>query len=539
MYKVMIVDDEILVRVGLKSTIDWESIGFTIAAEASNGEQALEVYRAQRPDVILTDIRMPKKDGLWLTETIKKEDPWVKILILTCYDDFSYVREALKHGATDYILKSEIEDEELVKVMEEVRASLDAEAIKQKKYTYIQHQINSNITELKEKLLDNLIKSKVKIDDELRAKCQELSFDIEGKEFLLATLYRDDLERNQSFSDKDWQLMNFAIVNIAGEIFNESSLGFLAGLNDNNFVILISKDKINETEIMPVFRRLKNSVSQYLNIPLSIVIGDKFSDLSRAGVMFEMCAKKSQFIFYSDESCIIDTHQKEFKEIFAIEIKKRYEDAMINSLDEENIEKALEAVDEMERFFKQSFINPLQVRLFYSNMMSDVLEHYTSAFSITDELEDYTQYYNLIMKAVKIKDLSGLFKEFLQKITKFIENYRVNNSNSIIQKSIEFINKNYSGEISLQALASHLNLSKHYVCFLFKKETGENISVYINKVRIEKAKQLLKKSDYKAKEIYDQVGFSDQQYFSKIFKKVTGMTVAQYRDGLSKKDAIK
>lgn len=307
---------------------------------------------------------------------------------------------------------------------------------------------------------------------------------------------------------------------------------------DKDFVILISKNTISEEAVTPVFRRVKNSVSQYLDIPVSVVIGDKFENIAQVGEQYGLCTESVQAIFYSDESCIINACAKEFKEIYAVEEKKRYEAAIVAGLDEEEIQTALDIVDEMERFFKRSFIIPLQVRLFYSNFVSDILEYYTGTFSIADELEDCSKYFNLIMKAVKIKDISRLMKEFLQTISRVIENYRVNNSNSIIQKSVEFINKNYGGEISLQALASHVNLSKHYVCYLFKKETGENISVYINKVRIEKAKQLLKKSDYRAKEIYDKVGFSDQQYFCKIFKKVTGMTVARYRDSLSKKDAI-
>lgn len=530
MYKVMIVDDEILVRVGLKSTINWESLGFVIVAEASNGEQALELYRTHKPDVILTDIRMPKKDGLWLTDTIKKEDSWVKVLILTCYDDFSYAREALKYGASNYILKSEIEDEELIRIMEEVRTDLDTASAEQERYSFMQHQIDSNITELKEKLLDNLVKSKIKIDDELHLKCKELNFDIEGKEFLVATLHRDDLERNKEFSRKDWQLMNSAIVNMAAEIFNENNLGFLMGVNDNSFVILMSKEQIGDMDIVPVFRRIKNSVNQYMNIPMSAVISARFRDIGLTGTMFEDCVNRARLIFYSEESCIIDTPMKEFKEVYTVEIIKRYEEVILRGLDEENLQKANDAIDDMERFFKDNFVLPLQVRLFYANIISEIMDYYTNSFSIEDELEEYSQDYNLIMEAARIKSISKAFKQFIQRVTDIIENYRVNNSNSIIQKSIEFINKNYGEEISLQALASHLNLSKHYVCYLFKKETGENISVYINKIRIEKAKQLLKKSDYKAKEIYDKVGFSDQQYFCKIFKKITGMTVANYRN---------
>lgn len=112
----------------------------------------------------------------------------------------------------------------------------------------------------------------------------------------------------------------------------------------------------------------------------------------------------------------------------------------------------------------------------------------------------------------------------------------LHNSSNIIKKAIDYIEKNYHKEISLKFLSEYLNLSKHYVCYLFKKETGDNISLYVNKLRIEKAKQLVLESDCKIKEIYDRVGFSDLQYFCKTFKRITGMTVIQYRDSVLKRN---
>ncbi|RCX19364.1 AraC family two component transcriptional regulator [Anaerobacterium chartisolvens] len=537
MYKVMIVDDEILVRIGLKSTIDWESLGFTVVAEASNGEQALEYYRTHKPDVILTDIRMPKKDGLWLTETIKKENPRVKILILTCYDDFSYAREALKLGASDYILKSEVEDEELIKIMEDIYQSLNDENQKQEKYIYLQHQINSNISVLKEKMLNDLVKSSIKAEGSFYSKCRELNFEAEGKEFFMVSMYRDDVEKCSSLSDKGLQLMNFAIENITSEILNENNINFLSCKNERSLLLLLSGDPIGEGMILSAFNRIRASVEQYLNIPLSVVISRKFDDLRLTGQIYEECEKKARMIFYSEESGIIRASNTEFQDADMVEVKKRYVQVLLNYLDEEIAEKALQVVDQLEVFFKQSLVEPIQVRIFYSNLISSILEYYNSYFAEGDP-KDYSDYYNSAMSVVRLKDMTALIKEFMVNIAKHIEQYRINNSNRIIHRAIDYIDKHYAQEVSLQSLALHLNLSKHYVCYLFKKETGDNISHYINKVRIEKAKHLILESNYKIKEIYDRLGFSDQQYFCKIFKKITGMTVVQYRDSILKKQKI-
>ena len=122
-------------------------------ADASNGEQALELFKLHKPDVVLADVKMPKMDGLELLELIKADKPNTKVLILTCYDEFSFARKALKLGASGYILKSEIEDEELIGLLNKLREELDLESGSIEKYYKLEKQINSNLDYLKEKLL--------------------------------------------------------------------------------------------------------------------------------------------------------------------------------------------------------------------------------------------------------------------------------------------------------------------------------------------------------------------------------------------------
>lgn len=113
----MIVDDEMIVRIGLKSMINWQEIGFEIIGEAGNGEAAFEKYIALQPDIVISDIKMPKKDGLWLTQKIKEYNPETEIILLTCYDEFDYVRKALKFQVSDYLLKTEMEEQEIQQIM--------------------------------------------------------------------------------------------------------------------------------------------------------------------------------------------------------------------------------------------------------------------------------------------------------------------------------------------------------------------------------------------------------------------------------------
>lgn len=535
MYKVLIVDDEVLVRVGLKSTIDWESLGFSVVAEAANGEQAYEAYKLHKPEVILTDIKMPKQDGLWLTRKIREENTQAKILILTCYDDFSNAREALKSGADDYILKSEADDEELIKIISGIKEELDAELSEQETYNHLKEQIDINLEALREKLLDRLLKVDVATDEKLPMQCFNLGLTIEDTHLALIMLSRDDAERRADFTEKEWQQMNNAILNMASGVLKESKLSYLAKVMDNAFVMILSDKELDAGKARGIASTICTSVAQYFDIPLSGAVSPIFDTIEDTVKVYQELCLKAEQLFYRDESCVINACDITPQNINIFAIRKDYEQKLINFMDEEDEEKTLESLMNTEAFFRQNNAKTIEVKLFYSNMASNIFERYNHCFKETNEIRDYTYYHSKMMSMTKMKNIIQLMKEIILLVIRNIKNYRLANSNYIIRKAIEYIEKNYHQEVSLKSLAEYLNLSKHYVCYLFRKETGENISLYVNKVRIEKAKQLVLDSNNKIKDIYDRVGFSDQQYFSKIFKKITGMTVIQYRDSVLKR----
>lgn len=184
MYKVLIVDDEVLVRIGLKNTIDWEEIGFTVVGEASNGEQGYAQFLKLNPDVVITDIKMPKQDGLWLTDKIHKENKDTKILVLTCYDEFQFARTALKNGATDYMLKSEIVDDELIALMKRFKTALDDSSAGQAVIPNKHHNQNA----IKRSLLNDLIKVKFNFDEKLLFRFEEQNFQLSNTKYAFINL---------------------------------------------------------------------------------------------------------------------------------------------------------------------------------------------------------------------------------------------------------------------------------------------------------------------------------------------------------------
>lgn len=535
MYRIMIVDDEILVRVGLKSTVDWNALGFEIIGEAANGEQAYEMFLKLEPDVILTDIKMPRMDGLKLTELVKAKNPKVRVIILTCYDDFAYAREALKHGASNYILKSEIEDDELINLLKSIQGELDSERGKIDRYSMLQRQINSNINVLKEKLLSDLLDSKVMADNDFYTKCEIMDLSIRDKNYLLAVLYKDNVEDFVNYSDRDWQLLDSGILNIAMEILNEKDMSFLISSKGNCFTILLIKDRIQFSEIEALMERIRDSILKYLNIWVSIVLSSEFKLVSQAANVYKECEKASQMMFYNNKGSIIYSRRIDSREINIIELREAYTKPLLNFMDEEDLPKANEILVNIENALAEKHTSPVQAKLYYISLVNDILEHYYGCISDEHEVNDYANYSNLILNSTRIANITRLVKIFIDGVINLIKENRMKNSKYIIHQAKSYIEKNFEKKISLESLASHINLSKQYLCYIFKRETGENVSVYINKIRVEKAKDLIKKYDYKVKELFDKVGFSDQQYFCKTFKKVTGITIAEYKEEILKK----
>ncbi len=541
MYKVLIVDDEVLVRVGLKSTIDWESIGFSIVGEASNGEKGYEQYKLHAPDVVITDIKMPHKDGMWLISKIREKNKWVKILILTCYDDFGYVREALKLGADDYILKSEIEDEELIQSMNKFKLQLEQTPDQDRELRVLKEQFESNAVVLKAKLLEDLLNKSKFSEEALQNEYLKIQFPTHSCNFSLVTLVKEDEKRHSEDLKLNHDSINDAVVNLIYDICNHEKIDVLAKRDGEKFEFLLAKETLQPDSVKQMIIYIQEKIMQYFNITVSGIYSTVFDQLALLKEHVAACKKKEEELFYTSGAKLFFAGDKEKAEdakhvanISVFHLDMDLKKLMMKYIDEENTEKCEENLTDLTRLFSKYHMNPLEVKLFYSNLVNTLFEKYGQCFRETKTIEDYHYYYSLIIHSKKMEELAGLMDLFTAEVIKGIKSYRLNNSKYVMKKAMEYINAHYCNKISLDDIAGHINLSKHYVSYLFKKETGVNISVYINDIRIEKAKEMIVQREYKIKEIYEKVGFSDQQYFSKAFKKATGMTVTQYKESIER-----
>ena len=531
-YKVLIVDDEVLVRIGLKSTIDWNSIGFTVIGEAPNGEKAYEMYKLYNPDVIITDIKMPKKDGLWLTKEVRKEDSSTQILMLTCYDDFTNVRQALKYGANNYILKSEVEDEELVNTMLELKKNLDD----MDKVDLGRDKASETLMKTKQQLIEYLIDGSSSFEDVDLEGFKQVDFNINEGKYSILGFFPEAKDMIISIEGKESKNVKNAMLELITWIFSKEKIQCIVKEQGEGFLYLISKEDIKNSEVQEVIKYIKTTVIQYFNIKLDIIYTPIVCDLREFPNKFKECVDRTKDIFYLALSSTVETREnRELKDINVLKFEKHSKGVLMNFIEEYNLEEGKSYIQDIEKEIKDCKISELSCKLMYCNVVASILEKYEEYFEGNDYMTLYQGYYNKIMDSTRIIFISELMCKFIEEISQLVLRIRDDqNSKYIINKVVEYIEKNYSSKITLEDIAAHISLSKQYVSFLFKKETGTNISSYIINLRIDKAKEMIIKGEDSMKVIYQRVGFTDQQYFYKTFKKVTGLTIGQYKDTIQK-----
>lgn len=528
MYKVLIVDDEVLLRVGLKTTINWEQAGFTVVAEATNGEQGYEQYKRHEPDVVITDIKMPKRDGLWLVEMIRKENAHIPILVLTCLDEFASARNALKAGADDYILKSEVEDEELLSLMNGVKKKLD----KQNKDKEISQSVSTSKNDIRRVLFNDLVKAEFRIDESLRNRFDVVNMPIENTRFMFASL---SVTEDTPKDDTGEQIIK-AVVNLFVNLLEDREIAYLYQIVQNRYHFLFASPSLAAAEMKRIFQSANQGAQQYFDKPLRIIYSDIVDGSDKLNEMYREFVSKADVLFYIEEHAFYleNINNIHFEELNSFELKKKYSQLlMIDSIMKENLEGAREFVAELYKYFKAKFAYPNSVRLFFTDLVNHLFQHYAQLLQAGPPKTDYEYYHFKIINASSLKEASGIMEQVLISFIEQMEQYVQNNAKLLTKQAVSYIQQNYDKKISLRDVAENVNLSKYYLCNIFKKETGDNVSHYINVLRIEKAKMLLHNKDRKIKEIFEEVGYSNQQYFSKVFKKLTGMTVLEYKDSIT------
>ena len=528
MYKVMIVDDEIFVRIGLRSMIDWEEIGFEIIGEAGNGEAGFEKFLALKPDIVFTDIKMPKKDGFWLIEQIKAVDEQVEIILLTAYDEFQYVRKALKLQVSDYLLKAEMEEEAILQLMVAKKEEMD----KKKKVCKKEEKIIVMEQE-KERVL-GLLLNKEKPISLLLEKLEELQIRIEEYQGVLlqfdfsSTLKERKVEREQDNS------LLYACRQLIHAIFLEKQEYCFTKQFGTSITCLLLGKQMKEEEVVHRIEDVRKSLERYYQVDfksISSYIGENIVMLREYVDWFY---EESDRLFLEENgyhNC--QSENKDGKEKIAVQgiTTKEEVSSLVEAFHFNQVENANKILEQIKIRCKQWSGTCTNLKLCIVQFTNDF---YQGCVDYGKQEENILEYQTMILHAVDLAEIFEILEDYIHHLLLELQEVQMDEATLIVKKAMSYVEKNYSEKITLEDVANHIGLSRYYFSNLFKKVNQIGFTNYLNEVRIEHAKKLIFDPKLSIVEVANLVGFQDQSYFSKIFKKCTGKTVTEYREGEEK-----
>lgn len=543
MVKVYLVEDEIIIRQSIKNSIDWEKEGYEFVGDASDGELALPVILKEKPDILITDIRMPFMDGLELSRMVKAELPDIKIVILSGYDDFEYAKQAIKIGVAEYLLKpvsSAVLLEHLSEIAEKVRDEREDLALK--KVYYQEMQENEEL--IKMKFLGELISGKMSLADAME-KGKRFHMNLSGPFYriiLFKFIQEDHVQAEQSEALAE---AYEAVGNYVDGL--KDAFRFQRGVEGWAF-LLTSVEEDMEAQTERFIEGLKEVIAPFEALTWFGGIGSEAARLRELRYSFREADKAFAGRFVQEPNQIISVEQLNYEQLdneFDANIFGEINQfdqiitRFLSSGSREEVESFVGALftEISEDHFRSLMIRQYIIMDIYATVLAfcKKLRKDTGADGeAAGQMESLRENEEILKRAVltaesvdDIKDYIGTLLDHVIELRNTLSGRRYSD---IIRTARKRIEQDYMSEdISLNTVAAEVCMSPSYFSSVFSKEMGKTFIEYLTEVRMEKAKQYLVCSSMKTSEISYEVGYKDPHYFSYIFKKTQGCTPKEYR----------
>ncbi len=537
MYKVIIIDDEPIIRKGIKNLINWKQLDCEVCAEASDGAEGIELIKKILPEIILTDIRMPGLDGLDMLKQVKDIVPNSKIIIVSGYREFEYVHEAIKCGAFDFLLKP-TRLEELTSVLARAVEVLNEQKLRHSEVDKFKLLFEQNIPLLKEKLLCDIVFEINSNENEITEKMK--LFDIHINNFIFIVI-ENDLDESSVNTQYDKHLYQFGIINSFEEIMAEKYEVHVISLNSNKVGFIIQNNAysgINMAKILEKTAYLQEMIFNAFGISISIAVSTEGSSVFQLPDKLKECQYSLEYKSYLGNSSIIQ--YSDLNSFFKYEdysLLERYKKQLLEGVKAGNEDIVKASSDSISNYISANTISIDYLKNFYYSALSSINNIRISVLAANsdkkhEEGKDIASLIKLIEKSDNTEELNSLLQQVALKIAKKVNSFNNKSIRVTLKKAIDYINEHYAEPVTLNEVAEHTFVTTFYISRMFKKELGISFIDYLNEIRIEKAKVLLKDVRYKSYEVASIVGIPDPHYFSRLFKKHSGISPSEYRETL-------
>ena len=540
MLKIFLAEDEVIVRETIKRMIPWEDLGFELVGEAADGEMALPLLLRQKPDLLITDIKMPFMDGLTLAKVAKKEIPGLKVVILSGYDDFNYAKQAINIGVEDYLLKP-ITKNALIERLTEIRSRYEHEKTQKEYYEKFHREMQAYEKNSSRDFFEALVSGSMDMM-EIYRRSEKLGLDIvaEAYNVLIFTMNCEEDFSGQREGYSEWEAESLELLE---EFFSENTSAMLFRCNIFSYGVLIKgqKETIEEntrscvSEIQRILDR-KEQKRQWF-----VAAGEPVERLSQIQKSYYSASRAFSQRYLYDENILY------YDEMASMEKKNVTEDDStylqkvdVNALNPVILQKFLSngLLEETENFVKDYFYaigqEPLESLVFRNyvtlNVRFSVMSFLKEIGCDTRTLEQEDTEDVLSESSKSLENTIAYAEKIISQAIALRDQNSGNKNRSILKTAVDFIDSHYMEEdMSLNKAANAANVSANHFSALFSQNMGQTFIEYLTNLRMNKAKEYLRCTSMRSSEIAGEIGYKDAHYFSYLFKKTQGMTPSDYR----------
>ena len=542
MLKIFLAEDEVIVRETIKRMIPWEELGFELVGEAADGEMALPLLIRQKPDLLITDIKMPFMDGLTLAKLAKKELPELKIVILSGYDDFNYAKQAISIGVEDYLLKP-ITKNALIERLSEIRSRYEHEKTQKEYYEKFQREMQAYEKNSSRDFFEALVCGSMDMM-EVYKKAEKLGLDIvaEAYNILIFTMNSEEDFSGQKEGYSEWEAESLEMLE---EFFSGHPSAMLFRSNIFSYGVLLKgqKESIKEItkecvgKIQGILKRKESKREWFLAVGQPVErlsqIKKSYHTASRA---FSQRYLYVENILYYDEMEMMEHRSGQADTNDNAYLKK----VDVNALNPAILQKFLSngIQEETENFVKDYFYaigqEPMESLVFRNyvilNVRFSVITFLKGLGCDTEGMEPENTEEILAESGKNIESAIAYAEKMVSQAITIRDQNSGNKNRSILKTAVDFIESHYmEEEISLNTVANVANVSANHFSALFSQNMGQTFIEYLTSLRMNKAKELLRCTGMRSSEIAGEIGYKDAHYFSYLFKKTQGMTPSDYR----------
>lgn len=525
--RLCIIDDIPDVVQGIATGIPWHNHGITVAGTAGNGTAGQELIRRTKPHIVLSDIRMPRLDGLEMVKELAQECPGMKVIFISGYTDFEYAQKAVRLGAFDYVIKP-FTPQKIVEIVLKAKEAIEEEVRNQKRYRELEHKLRESLPYLRQEYFQLLLQFPTP-PEQAAKRWDFLNIDLDRERFTVIVVEIDGFaERTRTIPVQEVELIRFTLHNILEETIRGKTKGLIFRDNAERFVAVVNPAEDLSAEALAELCR--ENIAIYSKFTVSLGLGEEVRYIHQISYSYSQAKTALSYLFYNGGNSVFSyrTVQPMYETIPQHSAEKEKE--LFYCLRSCNLPKAEETITGLFLEYSLGATPPPEIIRSRYYELAFLMNRVFAEKLPPEEMKRLEQQAHRLRDEAlhSLKDLQECLKELCRKGCEALIEQQKDESNRMVEQVIAYIRDNLHENNTVNDYAKLVYLSGSYFANLFKKVTGTTVGQFVTAERMNRAKQMLQEGAA-VQDIAVALGYEGRQYFSELFKKHTGMTPSEFR----------